>query len=139
MMRELIIKDFGWKLLSLALAVAIWLTVKGFSGDGGTQSERTFTDLPAQIVSGKADVQIFKIIPEVVQVTVKGRPDLIKALTEQEIHALVDVSRVEPTRNSRQRVDVSAPTRITIVKVEPAEVEVVVPPRPANPASHSKP
>lgn len=139
MVRDFIVKDFGWKLLALALAVAIWVTVKGFSSDSSAQTERTFTDLPAQIVSGAADVRTFRIIPNMVQVTVKGRPDIIKALTEQEIHALVDVSRTEPTRNSRQRVDVSAPTRVTIVKVEPAEVEVVVPPRPATSAPYSKP
>lgn len=140
MVREFIVKDFGWKLLALALAVAIWLTVKGFSSDGGTQTdERTFTNLPAQIVSGTTDVRGYRINPAGVQVTVKGRPDIIKALTPPEIHVLVDVSHAETMQNSRQRVDVSAPTRITIVKVEPAEVEVVVPLRPATPATNSKP
>jgi hypothetical protein len=139
MVRDLIVKDFGWKLLALAMAVMIWVIVKGFSDDGGNLTERTFFDLPAQIVSGRADVQNFRINPNVVAVTVKGRPESIKALTEKDIHVLVDVSRAEPAQHSRQRVDVSAPTRITIVKVDPAEVEVVVPPRPANPAPHSKP
>jgi hypothetical protein len=139
MVRELIVKDFGWKLLSLALAVAIWLTVKGFSSDSGTQAERTFADLPAQIVSGTTDARTFRITPELVQVTVKGLPDAIKTLTEREVHVYVDVSNADPTRNFRKRVEVSAPTRITIVKVEPAEVEVVVPPRPSPTAPHPKP
>lgn len=139
MLRDLIVKDFGWKLLSLALAVAIWLTVKGFSSDSGNQAEHIFTDIPAQIVSGTTDARTFRINPEVVQVTVKGLPDAIKALTEREIHVYVDVSNADPTRNFRKRVEVSTPTRITIVKVEPAEVEVVVPPRPATTAPHSKP
>lgn len=139
MLRDFIVKDFGWKLLSLALAVAIWLTVKGFSSESGTQVERTFTDLPAQIVSGTTDARTFRINPEVVQVTVKGLPDAIKALTELEIHVYVDVKNTDPTQNFRKRVEVSTPTRITIVKVEPAEVEVVVPPRPSTTAPHSKP
>jgi hypothetical protein len=140
MVRDFILKDFGWKLLSLALAVAIWLIVKGFSSDSSTQTqERTFTDLPAQIVSGTTDVRTFRINPDVVEVTVKGRPDLIKALTDREIHALVDVSKADPTRDFRKRVEVSTPTRITIVKVEPAEVEVIVPPRPTATAPDSKP
>ncbi len=140
MLRELIVKDFGWKLLALALAVAIWLTVKGFSSDSGNQTdERTFPGLPAQIVSGTTDVRTFRINPSVVQVTVKGRPEIIKALTEREIRILVDVTAADPTRNFRQRVDVSAPTRITIVKVEPSEVEVIVPPRPAATVPHPKP
>ncbi len=139
MLRDFIVKDFGWKLLSLALAVAIWLTVKGFSNDSGTQAERIFTDIPAQIVSGTTDARTFRINPEVVQVTVKGLPDAIKALTEREIHVYVDVSNADSTRNFRKRVEVSTPTRITIVKVEPTEVEVVVPPRPSPAAPHSKP
>ncbi len=139
MLREFVVKDFGWKLLSLALAVSVWLTVKGFSSDSATQAERTFTDLPARIVSGTTDVRTFKVRPDVVQVTVKGRPDIIKALTDREIRVFVDGSTADPTRNFRQRVEVSMPTRITIVKVEPAEVEVIVPLRPATTAPHSKP
>lgn len=139
MLRDFIVKDFGWKLLSLALAVAIWLTVKGFSSDNGTLTERTFADLPAQIVSGTTDARTFRITPELVQVTIKGLPDAIKALTEREIHVYVDVSNADPTRNFRKRVEVSAPTRITIVKVEPAEVEVVVPPRPSPTIPPPKP
>ena len=140
MLRDLIVKDFGWKLLSLALAVAIWLTVKGFSSNNITQDkERTFTSLSAQIVSGTTDARSFRINPDVVEVTVRGRPDIIKALTEREIHVYVDVSTADLTRNFRKRVEVSTPTRITIVKVEPAEVEVVVPPRPTTTAPHPKP
>ena len=138
MVREFVVKDFGWKLLALALAVAIWLTVKGFSGDSGLEKEHTFIDLPAQIVSGTTDVRTFRVNPEVVQVTVIGRPDMIKALTEREIRVFVDGSTTDPTRNFRQRVEVSAPSRITIVKVQPAEVEVVVPPRPSVTAPHTK-
>lgn len=139
MLREFIVQDFGWKLLSLALAVAVWLTVKGFSSDIATQAERTFTNLPAQIVSGTTDVRTFKVRPDVVQVTVKGRPDIIKALTERELHVFVDGSTADPTRNFRQRVEVSSPARITIAKVEPAEVEVIMPLRPATTAPKSKP
>lgn len=137
MLREFIVKDFGWKLLSLALAVAIWLN---FSSESTTQTdERTFTHLPAQIVSGTTDVRTFRVNPDAVQVTVKGRPDLVRVLKEREIHVYVDGSTADPTRNFRQRVEVSTPTRITIVKVEPAEVEVLVPPRPATTAPPSKP
>ena len=139
MVRELIVKDFGWKLLSLALAVAIWLTVKGFSSDSGTQAERIFTDLPAQIVSGTIDARTFRVNPEVVQVTIKGLPEAIKALTEREIHVYVDVSNADSTRNFRKRVEVSTPTRISIVKVEPTEVEVIVPPRPSPTPPHPQP
>ena len=54
MVREFFLNNVGWKLFSLAMAVMIWLIVKGFSSDSSTQTERTFTDLPAQVVSGTA-------------------------------------------------------------------------------------
>ena len=140
MLREFIVKDFGWKLLSLALAVAIWLTVKSLSRDSGSQAEDEHTfDLPAQIVSSNTDVRRFRMNPDAVKVTVKARPEIIKKLTEQDLHAFVDVSTGELTRSVRQRVDVSTPTRITLVKVEPAEVEVVVPPRTITPNPSAKP
>jgi YbbR domain-containing protein len=139
MLRKLFLTNVGWKLMSLALAILIWLIVKGISSDNNTQTERTFLDLPAQIVSSTTDPRSFQISPGVVQVTVKGRPDLIKALTAREVRVRVDVSDAELTRNFRQRVEVSTPTRITIAKVEPAEVEVVVPPRPATTAPPTQP
>lgn len=137
MLRELIVKDSAWKLLSLGLAIAIWLN---FRSDSAIQTdERIFGDLPAQIVSGTTDVRTFRVHPRVVQVTVKGRPDIIRSLAEQDLRVFVDGSTADPTRNFRQRVEVSTPTRITIVKIEPAEVEVVVPPRPASAPPQSQP
>ncbi len=139
MWRKLFLTNIGWKLMSLALAFLIWLLVQGVSNDSSTQTERTFTDLPAQLVSGPTDVRTFRLNPDVVQVTVKGPPGIIKALTEREIRVFVDGSITDPTRNFRQRVEVATPTRLTVVRVEPAEVEIIVPPRPATTSPRSKP
>jgi len=139
MLRDAIVKDFGWKLLSVALAIAIWLTVKGISSDSGTEKERTFTDLPVQIVSGTTDVRKFRTNPDRVQVTVKGQPALIKALPAREIHVMVDVTAADPPQTFRQRVAIMVPPHVTITKVEPAEVEIIVPPHPSTVAPRSEP
>jgi len=139
MWRKIFLTNVGWKLMSLALAVLIWLLVKSISSDSVTQSERTFIDLPPQLVSGTMDVRPFRLNPDVVQVTVKGSADIIKALTEREIRVFVDGSTTDPTRNFRQRVEVATPARLTVIRVEPAEVEIIVPPRPATTSPRSKP
>jgi hypothetical protein len=137
MLRDLIVKNFGWKLLSLALAAAIWLTVKAISNETLPQTDRVLANLPVRAVSAGTNAAAFEIHPGVVRVIVRGQPAVIHALTGREIRAFVDVTAAEAARDSRQRVDVSLPTRVTLVKVEPAEVEVVAP-RP-KPPTHSKP
>jgi hypothetical protein len=132
-LRELATKNLGWKVLSLGLAVAIWLTVKTAINEG-VQSVRTFNDVPAQIVSGVTDVRTFRIVPDKVSITVRGRPEIIGVLTDREIHAFVDVTTADVSQNFNRRVQVATPIGITIVRVEPLEVAVEVP---ANAAPRS--
>jgi len=129
MLRELLLKNIGWKMLSLGLAVAIWLTVKTAIAERGAQSVRTFLNIPAQIVSGTSDVRTYRVIPEVVNVTVRGRPEVISVLSEREIHAFVDTTSADISQNFTRRVQVATPIGITIVRVDPVEVAVEVPPK----------
>jgi hypothetical protein len=126
MFRDLISKNVGWKVLSLGLAVAIWLTVN----EQGAQGVRTFDNIPAQIVSGTTDVRTFRVVPDIVSVTVRARPEVLKVLTDREIHAFVDITSAELAQNFNRRVQASAPIGITVVRVDPVEVTVEVPPRP---------
>ena len=135
-MRDWITKDWVWKLFSLALAVATWATVKTLSTETtpspnplGLWDTRTFTNLPVLVVSAAADVREFRVNPEAVQVTVSGRPEIIAALPEREIHVTVDLTEIEAARDLRKRVDVSTPPGVTFVRVIPPQVDVVVPPK----------
>jgi hypothetical protein len=130
MFRHLVLKNAGWKVLSLGLAVAIWLTVKAAINERGTQSVRTFNNIPAQIVSGTMDVRKFRVIPDTVSITVRARPEVIAVLTDREVHAFVDLTSVDVSKNFSRRVQVATPIGITIVRVDPVEVAVEVPPRP---------
>jgi YbbR domain-containing protein len=129
MFRDILSRNFGWKLLSLALAIAIWVAVKTVSAERGNQSERTFLNVPAQIVSGTADVRTFRIEPNEVRVTVKGLPDSIRTLVAREIKVFVDVTGLETTQNLVKQVDVSLPNGVAVVNVEPANVQITIPPR----------
>jgi len=130
LVRDLVFKNFGWKLLSVALASAIWLTVKTTSAEQG-QTERMFMNLPLQIVSGTADVRTYQMEPAKVTVTLKGRSEVINRLAEREIHALVDVTSADVTQNFRRHVDVAVPSGITVIHVEPTEV-FITPPKPKS-------
>ena len=133
-MRNSLTKDAGWKLFSLLLAVGIWFTVNTLSRDAITPAKpleswatRSFADVPVLVMSAAADVREFKVQPAVVQVTVSGRPEVMNALVEKEIHVVVDLTGIESARELKKHVDVSVPSGVTVVRVVPLEVDVVVP------------
>jgi hypothetical protein len=138
-MRNLLTKDVGWKLFSLALAMGIWFTVHALSREALTPARpleswatRTFSDVSVLVVSAAADVREFTVRPALVQVTVSGRPEVMTALEEKEIRVTVDLTGIEAARDLKKRVDVSVPPGVTVVRVAPAELDVVVPPKPEN-------
>ena len=134
-LRDIVTKDVGWKIFSVVLAVAIWLTVHAISKDRGPDQalgpweNHTFTNLPVLVVSAAADVREFKVQPDSVDVTVRGRPEVILALAAREIEVRVDLTDVESARNLRKRTIVSVPPGVIVVRATPADVDVVVPPR----------
>jgi YbbR domain-containing protein len=129
MSRNLLTRNFGWKLLSLALAIVIWVTIKTVSAEQG-QAEKMYVNLPIQVVSGTADVRACTLEPNQAQVTLKGKSDLINSLNEREIHVLVDVTSADLTHSFRQRVAVTIPNGLSVVRIEPTEIQITPPPKP---------
>ncbi len=127
--RNILFRNFGWKLLSLALAIVIWLTIKALSAEQG-QTERMFVTLEIKIVSGTADVRTFRIEPRTVNDTLKGRPGAISRLAEREIRVFADLTSADVTQSFRQHLDVAVPNGLTVVRLEPTEVQVTPPPKP---------
>ena len=137
-MRDWLIKDFGWKLFSAILALAIWLTVHKILDESApppvvvtpappSPVATTFTNLPVLIVSAAADVREFHVTPNTVTVTVSGQPEIMAVLQANQVHALVDLTDIEAARNLQRRVDITTPAGVTLVNVDPAEVNVVIP------------
>jgi len=135
-MRDWVTKDFGWKLFSLFLAVAIWLTVHKIYEEPGAASGPaagdtvTFGNLPVLVVSAASDVRDFRVAPATVAVKVSGSPEVMADLQASQIHAVVDLTDVQSARDLRRRVDVSTPPGVTLVSVDPPKVGVIVPPPP---------
>jgi YbbR domain-containing protein len=132
-MRDFFTKDIGWKLFSLGLAIILYFTVRQSTGDTGRPLEaravHTYRGVPVLVMSSAADVREFKVNPAVVQVTVRGRPETLTQLQEEDIRVTVDLTGIESARDLNKRVHVSTPPGITLVEVIPAEVNVVIPPR----------
>lgn len=135
-LRSIFIKDWKWKLFSVASAVAIWLTAQSIRKETiapvnplGDWETRDLTNLPVFVVSSAADVREFKVSPNVVNVTIRARPEDLTELQAKEIHVTVDLTEIESARDLHKRVDVSAPPGLTVVQVLPSSVDVVVPPK----------
>ena len=135
-MRDWVTNDFGWKLFSLFLALAIWLTVHKIYEEPGAASGLvvgntvTFGNLPVLVVSAASDVRDFRVAPATVAVKVSGPPEVMADLQANQIHAMVDLTDVQSARDLRRRVDISTPPRVTLVSVDPPKVGVIVPPPP---------
>lgn len=128
-MRDLFIKDLGWKLFSLFLAVAIWLTVHQINNESeiapvSVTGSRTFERLPVLVVSRASDVRDFRVDPATVSVTVVGPPDVINGLAAGQVRCLVDLTDLAAAKDLSCRVDVSAPAGVTLVSVAPPTVDV---------------
>ncbi len=137
-MRDLFLKDLGWKIFSLLLAAGIWLTVHRILLESpepettGGASSLTYGNLPVLIVAAASDVHLYRVAPSAVSVTVRGSPDAIAVLQANQIRATVDLTDIESAGDLKRRVDVSVPSGITLVSVEPAKVGIIVPPSPSK-------
>ena len=83
-----------------------------------------FPDLPIlpMLPSGKkvrADLD-----PEVAHLTVKGRPELVKALAAEDIRLFVDAAEVVGERPAKLPIRAVLPSGIAVVRTEPATVSV---------------
>jgi YbbR domain-containing protein len=134
-MRDLFIKDWGWKLFSLILAAGIWLTVHKIidpktTDVTATGSAFTYDNLPVRVVSAAGDVHDFRVTPASVKVTVSGPADTMNILKIGDVHAVVNLTETNLAHDSRLPVEIFAPTNVTITGIDPASVLVIIPPAP---------
>lgn len=133
--RTLIFGDWLLKIFSLTLATLTWLAVsfsqrqKPVDVHGMPDfKELRFVDLPINIVSGSADVRELRVKKnEVDIVTVRGEKTIIETLQRKHIRIQVDLTGVTITNGLRKRIDVITPAGVTCIRVEPQEVEIILP------------
>jgi hypothetical protein len=136
-LRNLVVHDFWLKLFSLGLAFLIWYIVRpaAYKNEASPVAalvnaaapEQIFPTVPVIIMSTAADVHDFKVSPNQVSVTVSGDARRLSEIHANDIRALVDLTGVEAARGLRKRIEITTPAGITLVRVVPEEVEVIVP------------
>jgi YbbR domain-containing protein len=131
----LLLKDWAWKLFSLFLAVAIWLTVHRIlepeeTSLAGRTSTVTYENLAVHVVAEAADVSLYRVTPAVVKVKVSGPPDVMDQLQESQVRAVVDLTgNLTGHAAGSGSVNIITPPNVTLMEVEPAVVLVVPPPK----------
>lgn len=135
-LRDWLLDDVLWKVISLVLAIGIWLTVHRILVGGQAASsgenlpvvtEREFDNLPVLVVARAADVHNYRVNPDTVSVTVSGSPEVISELQAESIRAAVDLTDIEKATDAMKQVDIAMPPGITLVAVNPPRVSVISP------------
>ena len=132
MIRDLLLKDWAWKLFSLFLAAAIWLTVHRILEPeslslAGRTSTLTYNNLMVDPVSSTADVRTYRVVPSSVRVTVSGPPEVMNQLQASQVQAEVNLTGAF---GNTAPVDIITPPNVTLIAVEPPMVTIIAPSRP---------
>ena len=130
-MRDWITNDFGWKLFSLFLAVAIWLTVHKIYEEPGAAfgpaagDTVTFGNLPVRVVSAASDVRDFRAAPLTVKVTVSGpAEDMAKLQADQRSYqVLADINTRPRTTYVAEVLNLNAELEGKPVEHEPGKAK----------------
>ena len=132
-MRDLFTKDIGWKLFSLFLAAAIWFTVHRILHETNVPADDvgsptvTYDNLTVMPLSAMADVREFHIAPTTVKVTVTGPAQVMNTLQADQLHASVNITGAGLTHGLLMPVEISLPSQVAVVNIEPERVHVIVP------------
>lgn len=160
MWRDYFLKDAGWKLFSLLLAVLIWGSI--WSGiENGVPLRKSLVNplkpvvstgvpqvsepirRPVAVMRSPSDQHRYRVTPPLVTLVVQGDSARLQGLDEESIHVFVDVADFEAHPDSMSgsvacTVQVQAPPGIIPAKTEPAAVlvERLLPPAtPARPTN----
>ena len=120
-MNSFIKGHWGLKLLSLLLAVVMWVYV---SNDQTTTVEQEFKAVPVDIRGLALNLAVGKA-PGNVSVRVQGEQNMIAELSSRSVEAYVDLEAVK-AGTSVIPVQVEVPTGVRIVALRPPEVTVVL-------------
>lgn len=135
LLRSVFVENIVLKVFAFVIAVLIWSTAtflyRGDArGDGSQTIERDFRNRPVAVVSGTEDVYGFKVRPSTVELTLRGEAETLRRLEVTDVTVMVDLTGWDPQLSMMRKVLVSVPLGVAVVRVNPSEVEVVLPDAP---------
>ena len=160
-LRHYVLNNLGRKLVSLCLASLIWFAVSSADRKEPRLLESAlesllpnpvtdlvpgeFTQIPIAVVSLAQDTRAFRLEPRQAKVIVSGERGLLRRLTAKDIQAVVDLTDLGSAKKSDANtnliirpVRVRSPEGTTVLKVEPANVQVEPIPLPETAAKSTE-
>jgi YbbR domain-containing protein len=131
-MRDYVLNNFWWKLLSLLLAALTWLTITTAlqreqqlrQTPVVSSFKRNFLDVPITLLTSPTNTSHFRINPETTSVDISGPADQLQKLQKQDIHAYIDLSDVGDEKVVRRFIKTQVPGELKVDKIEPASTTV---------------
>ncbi len=134
--RNLILHNFGWKLLSLAVAALLWVIInivlqkneqeRVAAREVETESRRPFYGIPITVLASPSNTNRFSITPDLVSVDVGSKDSkALDDLQARQVQAFVDVSDAEDEKQFRRPVQIHVPPDFVVVAMAPTNASVV--------------
>jgi YbbR domain-containing protein len=124
-LRTLVFRNFGTKLLALAIACATWWVV---SGDRRERiSERSYR-IPLSIVNVPAGTMVVSPLPDAVDVRVRGPFTPLRQLDPTKLDAVVDLIEARPgeRRYALAPEDINVPRNVEVISISPPEIQIAL-------------
>lgn len=118
-MRSFLVTNIGWKLLSLLIALLLWISV-------ANQPElATFISVPVEYRAGPDELEISSDVVESVYLEVRGPSGKLQDFTDSRPAVVLDLSRVHLPGERTFTIDdgtVNLPRRIRLVRAIPSQL-----------------
>ncbi len=122
--------NVGWKLVSVLLAVLVWLLVHYNLAEGQqAQRRRVFDAVPIAVLQAPDDTRGFRLEPAAVRVTVSGSAARVAGIVPGDLLVFVNLAGPGPAP-TRAEVEVHLPPGLTVVSLSPMQVRVAPLPGP---------
>ncbi len=119
-LRRYFLHNLGLKLLSLAIAVFLWMAV------AREPMTEVAVNVPVEFHNGPGDLEISsETIPQV-QVRLRGPSGAIRGLGTGEVHAIIDLSGANPGEHTYDLSPrkISAPRNVEVVQAIPSQFRI---------------
>ena len=131
-LRDYIVNQFWWKLLSLLLAALGWLTINTMlqkeeslqTSPVVTSSTRSFAMVPITLLTSSFSSNRFRTYPETVSVDIGGTAGDLQKLQPGQIQAFVNVTDAGEEKQFRKPIQIQVPRDFTIVSMTPTNASV---------------
>ncbi len=131
-LRDLILNNFVWKLISLILAMLVWWRVntlvkteeeQALTPAANLDETQTF-NLPVRVLGPARNLGGFAVAPSEVTVTLRGERDALRRVNATNLVVYVDATFALNAKSATLTVMVRPPAGVGVQEIKPPEVRV---------------